>query len=149
MSEPAEQVLWKGCPSAALDFWLNLSCLLVLPIPWALVRWVQRRNHVIEITSQRLRVSRGVFSKRTDELELYRVRDITFVQPFQLRMFHKGSLELITDDATTPALVLAGIPADPALRDQFRAAVEECRDRKRARVSELGGAVETDEHHGN
>jgi uncharacterized membrane protein YdbT with pleckstrin-like domain len=143
MSE--EQTIWKGTPSAALDFWLNLGCLLVLPIPWALGRWIARRNHVIEITTERLRITRGIFSKRTDEVELYRVRDTTFFQPFLLRMFGKGNLQLNTDDATTPVVTLAGIPADQSLRDRLRSAVEACRDRKRTRVSELGGTVETDE----
>lgn len=147
MSERTEQVLWAGTPSAANDFWLNLGCLLVIPIPWALVRWVQRRNHRIEITTERLRVTQGVFSKRTDELELYRVRDITFLQPFLLRMFGRGTLLLTTGDATTPELTLEGIPADQDLRDGFRKAVEACRDRKRARVAELGGSVDADDHH--
>ena len=68
MSETQERVLWKGCPSAALDFWLNLSCLLLLPIPWALWRWIQRRSHTIEITTERIRTSEGIFSKRVDEI---------------------------------------------------------------------------------
>lgn len=146
MSERTEQVLWSGTPSAATDFWLNLSCLLLLPIPWALVRWVQRRNHRIEITTERLRLTRGVFSRRTDELELYRVRDLTFVQPFMLRLFGCGNLVLTTGDATTPELTLEGIPGDQGLRDSLRSAVESCRDRKRARVAELGGSVDADDH---
>jgi uncharacterized membrane protein YdbT with pleckstrin-like domain len=145
MSDLAEQTIWKGSPSAATDFWLNLSCLLVLPIPWALWKWVVRRSHVMEITTERLRITQGIFSKRTDELELYRVRDTTFLQPFILRMCGSGSLQLNTDDATTPVVLLPGIPSDQSLRDQLRKAVEACRDRKRTRVSELGGTVDTDE----
>ena len=98
---------------------------------------------MIEITTQRLRVTRGVLSKRTDELELYRVRDITFLQPFILRLFNKGTLLLTTGDSTSPELRLEGIPADTALRDRFRDAVEECRDRKRARVAEIEGSAAT------
>lgn len=143
MSE--EQLIWKGTPSAARDFWLNLSCLLVLPIPWAVGRWIGRRSYVMEITTERLRITQGIFSKRTDEVELYRVRDSTFIQPFLLRMFGKGNLQLNTDDATTPVVTLPGIPADQGLRDRLRTSVEACRDRKRTRVSELGGTVDTDE----
>lgn len=144
MSDNPEETIWKGTPSAAVDFWLNLGCLLILPIPWALGRWVQRRNHLVEITTERLRTSTGVFSKKVEELELYRVRDTTFVQPFILRLFGVGNLQLTTDDATTPTVLLAGIPADQALRDKLRKAVETCRDRKRTRVSELGGTVDAD-----
>ena len=147
MDKTEETVLWKGCPAAALDFWLNLSCLLVVPIPWALGRWVQRRNHLIEITSERLRVTTGVFSKRVEELELYRVRDFTFVQPFGLRIFGCGTLVLTTADSSTPEVVLSGIPGDIELRNAFRSAVERCRDRKRSRVTELGGPVDLDDGH--
>ncbi len=147
MSDSAEQTLWQGSPSAAQDFWLNLSCLFVLPIPWALWRWVQRRSFRIEITNQRVRVTQGIFTKRTDELELYRVRDMAFVQPFILGLFGRGDLQLSTNDVTTPTVVLPCIPSDQSLRDQLRQAVEACRDRKRTRVSELGGTVDTDDDH--
>ena len=144
MSDTPEETIWKGTPSAAQDFWLNLSCLLVLPIPWAIGRWVQRRNNLMEITTERLRITSGVLSKKVEELELYRVRDTTFLQPFILRLFRVGNLKLNTDDATTPTILLGGIPADQSLRDKLRKAVEACRDRKRTRVSELGGAVDAD-----
>ncbi len=137
MNPTPEETIWKGTPSAAVDFWLNLSCLLILPIPWALARWVLRRNELIEITNQRLRITRGIFSKRTDELELYRVQDITFLQPFVLRLFNKGTLLLTTGDVSSPELRLEGIPADSTMRDRFRDAIEACRDRKRARVTEI------------
>ena len=147
MSDTPEQTLWQGSPSAALDFWLNLSCLLVLPIPWALWRWWHRRSHRIEITTERVRVTQGILTKRTDELELYRVRDLTFVQPFILGLCGRGNLQLNTDDVTTPVVVLPCIPSEQSLRDQLRKAVEACRDRKRTRVSELGGAVDHEDQH--
>lgn len=146
MSDPAETILWKGCPSAATDFWLNLSSVLVLPIPWVVWRCVVRRCHIIEITSERIRVIQGVLSKRSDELELYRVRDLTFLQPFLLRLFDRGNLVLNTADLTTPVVTLAGVPADPGLRDKLRRAIEACRDRKRARVTELEGSIDASPH---
>lgn len=147
MNTPPEETIWKGTPSAALDFWLNVACLLILPIPWALARWVQRRNHVIEITNQRLRITHGVFSKRTDELELYRVRDITFLEPLVLRLCGKGTLILTTGDVSSPEVRLEGIPSAAAMRDQVRNAVEACRDRKRARVAEIEGPAGVDGAH--
>lgn len=144
MSASEETVLWKGTPAASVDFWLNLSSILILPLPWVLVRWIQRRNHHIEITSERIRVTRGVFSRQSEDLELYRVRDLTFQQPFILRVCGAGTLVLTTSDSSSPQLTLAGIPADDGLRDRLRAAVEACRDRKRARVAELGGTMDLD-----
>ena len=141
MSTSQEEVIWRGSPSAAVDFWWYVSCLLILPIPWVLWRWISRRSEVTEITTQRIRVTRGLLSKRVEELELYRVRDHTFVQPFALRIFGCGDLVLNTADFTTPTVTLSAIPADQSLRDALRNAIEECRDRKRARVSEIEGPI--------
>ena len=146
MQAPSEETLWTGCPSAAVDFWVYLSCLLILPIPYALWRYWQRRSHVYEVTTQRIRVTQGILSKRVDELELYRVRDHTFLQPVWLRLFGCGNLQLNTADLTTPVVTLEAIPADPHLRDALRRSIEECRDRKRARVTEIEAPVDDPAH---
>lgn len=144
-SKPTEEVIWEGHPSHALNFWLNLGCLLILPIPWAFVRWLQLRNNRIEITTERIRITTGIFSKRSEELELYRVRDTTFDQPFLLRLFNKGTLQITSNDASTPVIRLEAIPSDPALRDNLRRAIEACRDRKRARVGEWSGVMDVED----
>lgn len=145
MATPPEEIIWQGHPSHVTNFWLNLSCLLILPIPWALWKWIELRNHQIQITTQRIRQTSGIFSKRTEELELYRVRDFTFVQPFLLRLFNKGTIELTSSDASTPNVVLEALPADTDLRDNLRRAIENCRDRKRARVAEWTGNADLDD----
>jgi len=146
MNTPTETILWEGHPSHALNFWLNLGCILIIPIPVALWRWIELRNERITISTERIRITTGIFTKKTEELELYRVRDTSFLQPFLLRLFDKGILTLTTSDATSPSLSLPGVPADAKLRDDLRRAIEACRDRKRARVAELGGVIETDDH---
>ena len=72
MNTPPEETIWKGTPSAALDFWLNVACLLILPIPWALARWVQRRNHVIEITNDKAFLATQVGKELLKTVESYR-----------------------------------------------------------------------------
>jgi uncharacterized membrane protein YdbT with pleckstrin-like domain len=96
-------------------------------------------------------VTQGVFAKRTDELELYRVRDTTMVQPFIYRVFKKGNIVLTTTDASTPTMVIEAVPLAEEMRDKLRQAIEACRDRKRARISELTGVVDADvdEAHGS
>jgi hypothetical protein len=56
---------------------------------------------------------------------------------FLYRLFGKGDLVLTTTDATTPTVVLECVPADEELRNRLRGAIEQCRDRKRARVAEF------------
>jgi uncharacterized membrane protein YdbT with pleckstrin-like domain len=84
-----------------------------------------------------VRIRQGVFSKRTDELELYRVKDSTVLEPFWQRLFGLGNIVITTNDTTSPTLILEALPEAAQTREQLRAAVEQCRDRKRVRIAEL------------
>jgi len=88
-----------------------------------------------ELTTQRFKVSHGVLSRRTDELELYRVKDTSFSQDLFQRIFGLASVIMTTSDASTPTVAIHSIGASQAknLREQIRAFTEELRDRKRVR----------------
>jgi hypothetical protein len=72
-----------------------------------------------------------------DELELYRVRDYKFEQPFFLRLFGLGNVLLTTADRTNPSVTLRAIRDGEALREQIRNAVEACRVAKRVRELDI------------
>lgn len=149
MTPADEEVIWVGHSSHVRNFGFNLLCWLfcwlIVPIFLWLWRWLELRSRIYELTTERLRITQGIFGKRTDELELYRVRDLTFEQPFVYRWFGKGDLILTTSDSTTPEVRLEAVPADQELRDRLRRAIESCRDRKRARVAEFTG-IDDDAH---
>lgn len=126
---PQESVLWEGRPSQLLNFPIFLLCILIVPIPVAFWRWLTLRCTSYVLTSERLRINTGVFSRRSEELELYRVKDLTVEQPFFQRLFGLGRLILHTSDRTNPTLVL------PAMRD-----VDRLRDTVRGRVEPLRAA---------
>ena len=90
-----------------------------------------------EITSERIKITKGLLSKRTDELELYRVKDTSLIEPFVYRMFSVGNISIISNDASTPALELRAVRNAKDVREQLRASIEECRTRKRAGIVEL------------
>ena len=77
-------------------------------------------------------------------MELYRTIDTTLVEPFNLRMFGLGTIELRTSDATTPIVRLEAIRGARKLREELRRHVEDCRDRKRVRMAEIEQAPSTD-----
>ena len=95
------------------------------------------RSQVFEVTSERVRWRRGIMTKRTDELELYRVMDATLVEPFLLRMANAGNIELRSADVTTPSLVLPAVKNASELREKLRASIESCRTRKGVRMTEF------------
>jgi len=90
-----------------------------------------------EITNERIRIRRGLLTKRTDELELYRAVDTSLVEPLSLRMFGLGTIEVRTNDASTPLVYLSAIHGARRVREDLRRCIEECRDRKRVRVTEF------------
>ncbi len=136
-----EQVIWKGWSSQSLYFGTYtlcvLFCWLIVPIFYGLWKWILVRSRVYEVTTERIRVRTGIFSKRTDELELYRVTDNTLVEPFWLRVFQAGNIVLRTSDDSNPEVTLEAVPDASALRDEIRKHVEICRERKRVRLAEI------------
>ena len=132
-----EVTLWKGHPSHVKDLGFHFVCLLLSPlvIPLGLMLWryLDTRFREYEVTSERIRITTGVLSKRMDELELYRVKDTSIEQPFLLRIFGLANLLIKSSDASTPYLTLVAIPQVRVLRENLRGSVEKMRDRKRVR----------------
>lgn len=130
-----EQTVWKGSPSQVINFGTyvlcGLFCWLIVPIVIAVARWIETRNRVYELTTERILITTGVFGKRTEQLELYRVKDLTLEEPFWKRMFGVGDIRLITSDPINPHLLLEALPNTKELKEQLRQNVEACRDRKR------------------
>ena len=142
---PAEVDVWSGTPSQVINagaflLWGVLALTLVLaPVSLGVIVWkyLVVKNRKYELTSQRLKSHEGVFSKQTNELELYRVKDTQFEQSFFLRLFGVGNVLLFTSDATTPLVKIEAVSGAQALREKIRTLVEERRDQKRVRVAEI------------
>ena len=56
---------------AVLTFWL------VLPVFYALYRYLRTANHCYTLTNQRLIEQSGIFVKQVESVELYRVKDMS------------------------------------------------------------------------
>jgi uncharacterized membrane protein YdbT with pleckstrin-like domain len=110
---------------------------LALPLLYAFVRWWKIRSQSYEVTTERIRISIGLLSRRTSELEMYRVRDYTVVEPFWLRLIGRGNLIIETSDRSTPQTVLYAIPAVNALKDQVRVHTERMRQLRGVRDLEI------------
>lgn len=136
-----ERTVWKGSSSQVINLGTYVLCFLliwlVVPLFIWIWKWIENRCRVYEITTQRVRITQGVFTKRTDELELYRVNDTSLLEPFWYRRFGAGNIILNTNDTTNPVLTLEAIKGAAQLREEIRKNVEICRERKRVRVTEM------------
>ncbi len=134
----SEVVLWKGSPSQWQNFGWLLSCLLVLPIPIWFWKWLSTKNHQIILTAERLRIRTGVLSKNNEDVELYRIKDWTLMEPFNQRLFGKGTVKVLSSDRTAPELDLRWISRPSDFVEKLRHAVEAIRDSKRVRELDMG-----------
>jgi membrane protein YdbS with pleckstrin-like domain len=94
--------------------------LLGVPIFIAGKRYLQTKCEVYELTSERVKMSEGVFSKVTDTLELYRVKDIETRQPFLYRLCGIENVQLNTSDTSSPFVLIQAIPHHVGLADKIR-----------------------------
>ena len=99
--------------------------------------WYKVNGLSYRLTTQRLFIGHGLLAEKFDELELYRVKDVTVNQSVLQRMLGYGNLTVLSNDDSNPVLILEGIE-DPAavketLRDSYRAA----RKREGVRPTEL------------
>ena len=132
-----ENIIWEGSPSQVTNLGTYVVCallfFLVVPVLYAIWRWIETRCFRYTVSDQRIRVTQGVFSKRTDSIELYRVKDVVLLQPFFLRLFGLGNVELRTSDMTSPLLTMRAVPGPAALREKVLLAAEARRDAKGVR----------------
>ena len=154
-----ENSLWKGSSSQ----WLNLGpftaallaaagiligslafppavIALALPAGYLIWRYLVVRTQVFELTSERLRITRGVINQKVDEIELYRVKDSQMVRSWWMRLTGLASIVMETSDRTLPSLVIPAIHGGEQVRELLRKHVELQRDRKRVREMDFDEA---------
>lgn len=126
-----EQVLFQGHPDVFYSAGQYVIAVITLGIA-ALVYWIQSLSVNYTITTQRIRVERGVLSKKQDNLELFRVDHFDLEKPLGMRMLGQCLLCMHSSDRDMPSVRLYGIPGLEAMADTLR----DCslRERTRRRV---------------
>lgn len=104
---------------------------IALPVFYAFWKWLEIRSMRLKITDQRIILREGILSKRTNETELYRVRDTTIDEPFFYRIFGCGHIKIFTTDEAEATLKLTAYNKPHWLKDQVRNHAEICRQKKR------------------
>lgn len=133
-SAGAEEVAWTGTPSHWPNLWRYL---LIITIPWAIWVSIVIATTRFTITTQRLRIVTGVFSRHTEEIELYRVRDTGISQTLLQRVVGLGTLSMQTTDASMPNVALANIRDAHGVRETLRRIVERVRRIQKVREIEM------------
>jgi uncharacterized membrane protein YdbT with pleckstrin-like domain len=126
-----EKVLFQGHPAVFYSVGQYVIAVITLGIA-ALVYWMHSVSVTYTITTQRIRVERGLLSKTQDNLELFRVDHFDLEKPFGMRLLGQCLLCMHSSDRDMPTVRLHGIPDLEAMADTLR----DCslRERTRRRV---------------
>src|SRR5207248_10366204 len=110
----AEEIVWRGTSSQWKNFGVyllcGLFCWLIVPIFFALARYLQTKCKIFELTTQRFKTTSGVFSKIPDTLDLYRVIVIETRQPFISPLIAIEIMRMTPSDARSPSVVIHATP---------------------------------------
>ena len=98
--------IWVLCGIAALMTYLKVST----------TKYV--------LTTERLRVTTGVLSTVTHDLELRRVRDSIILRPFWARLAGLGEIQILSADASTPRMILHAIRDPDGVQTKLRSIVQ-------------------------
>ncbi|HEX8078153.1 MAG TPA: PH domain-containing protein [Chthoniobacterales bacterium] len=136
-----EETIWRGTASQLKNLGCFILCFLfcwlIVPIFIGLRRFLETKNQVYELTNERLKTTQGIFSKVTESLELYRVKDIEVVQPFIYRIVGLENIKVTTSDLSSPVIVIDGISQSVGLPDKLRNQVEIIRRLKKVRELDI------------
>ncbi len=100
--EDDEQILWEGRP------FLSVAV-----------------NYLI--TDQRVRISKGLFSRTFENIELLRIQDMDQSQSFGERIINRGDIEIRSHDPHSPIVILENVPDPDEVYDLLRRAVRKAR----------------------
>jgi membrane protein YdbS with pleckstrin-like domain len=127
-----EVVLWEENPSHWTRFASYLLATLLiaafgLGLIIMLIIYLTVRFTKYKLTDQRLIITKGIFTRHIETVELYRIKDIKYDASFWQRMVGIGNIRMISSDRSTDKISLLGFADSMKKFDQIRQGVETCR----------------------
>lgn len=120
--------------------WLTaLLCLVGVGLLIVLWKWIENISTRYELTDERLIIRSGILNKKNDEIELFRVKDVTVEYSVINQITGIGTITMKSSDATTAngVMVLRDVPDAVALREQLRRLVDDARQKRRVRELDI------------
>lgn len=109
--------------------------------------WKDRRRRLglplsftrYSLTDDRFFLEVGFLNIRTEEVLLYRIRDISLERRFGQRIFGVGSIHLVSSDRTMPELLVKNVKHPKEVKELIHRQVEKAKDERRMRFGEISG----------
>jgi hypothetical protein len=108
---PAEErEVWRGAPDSVLS-----------PVASRTTSYV--------LTTERLKVASGTLSKKSESLDLFRVKDIQVKKSLKQRARSSGNVTVTSSDSSTPQFVLESVQDPDTVAETLRKLVSGARGR--------------------
>jgi uncharacterized membrane protein YdbT with pleckstrin-like domain len=149
-----EEIIWTGKPShirylatystmiiIAMLLFFNVSgyyrYFIIIPAFWNVWNYLLIEYSGITVTNQRIIIRHGIFNRYSEEIELFRIKDLSISKPFLYRLNDCGNLEIITSDKSSRKLTLQAIHGVEQLKELLRNNVVDQRKNKGVREFDI------------
>lgn len=129
-----ERTLFTGHPVVIYSAWQWLAVVGTLGLAY-LFYWLRSIAITYAITTQRVRIEQGIFSKLKESVELFRIDHFDVHKPLGMRLAGQCLLHLRSSDAGCPSIKVYGLPNLEALGDTLRE--HSLKERMRRKVTTL------------
>ena len=110
--------------------------------------WKDRKRHFglplsftrYRLSGDRLFCETGFFNIKSDEVLLYRVRDLQLNMTLGQRIFGVGTVCVVSSDKSIPHLDLKNVKSPREVKELIHKHVEAAKDKRRMRTTELVGS---------
>lgn len=99
--------------------------------------WYKVASLRYRLTSQRLFIQKGLIAKHLEEVEVFRIKDVTLRQTFLQRLLGFGTIVVLSSDDTNPELVMIGINQPVDVKEMIRNTFRAARRREGVRIAEF------------
>lgn len=116
--------------------WYDRKRVTIFALPWSFTKYT--------LTENKLTVEKGLLNTTEEEVKLYRITDIAYSQNFWERIGKTGTIRLLSNDKSSPELVLEHVKNAKMIKEVISKTVDEARRKSNVRTSEMVGNVDLD-----
>lgn len=109
---------------------------LIVPLTYLKI-WIKTHSIEYRLTNERFFVKRGIISRHIDELELFRVKDVSSSQGVFQRLLGYGNILVLSTDDTCPKIVVEGIKSPVEMKELLRKTYRAARKKEGVRSTEF------------
>lgn len=116
--------------------WYDRKRVTIFALPWSFTKYT--------LTETKLTVEKGLLNTDEEEVKLYRITDIAYSQSLLERIGKTGTIRLLSNDKSSPELILAHVKNAKVIKDVISQTVDKARHKNNVKTAEMVGDVDFD-----